>query len=339
MTITETAAPITTAGVRDLRELPKGHLHLHMEAGMRPSTLAELCAELGIAPPDVTAYSGFTEFSAMYRTLLAVLHVEDNVRRLIDEIFEDSADHGVAWLELNVSPTFYAQQYGSIPAALDALLAMAAESSERHGVACGFMVTADRTAGLELAVALAEAAAARAGRGVVSMGLAAEERGNPCADFGPAFRIAKDAGLQVTPHAGELVGPESVRGALDVLDADRVLHGIRAVEDPALVAELAERGIPLDICPTSNLVLVDSITDLRAHPIRDLLAAGVRCSINADDPILFGPGLLEEYETCRRVVGLTDEQLAQCAWTSIETTLAPEPVKEAARARIADWLA
>ncbi|NHI16242.1 adenosine deaminase [Microbacterium excoecariae] len=339
MTIAQTAETGSATPTRDLRALPKGHLHLHMEAGIRPATLAELREAHGVPERDMTAYEGFTAFSAMYRTLLDVMPDDDSVSRLVDEIFEDSASDGVSWLELNVSPAFYAQRLGSLEAAIDMLIAESTAASRRHGVAFGLMVTADRTAGLAPAVELARAAAPYAGRGVVSMGLAAEERGFPAADFGPAFRIAKDAGLQITPHAGELVGPESVRGALDVLGADRVLHGVRSLEDPELIAELVRTGIPLDVCPTSNLVLVDSVTDLARHPIRELLDAGVRCSINADDPILFGPGILDEYVTCREVIGLSDEQLADCAWTSIETTLAPAEVKADARARIDAWLA
>jgi adenosine deaminase len=117
-----------------------------------------------------------------------------------------------------------------------------------------------------------------------------------------------------------------------------VQHGVRAIEDSSLVADLAARGIPLDVCPTSN-VLLDVVADLESHPLPQLLAAGVRCSINADDPLIFGPDILDEYELCRTSLGLSDEQLAACAWTSIEVTQAPEAVKSAARAAIDAWLA
>jgi adenosine deaminase len=332
---TELREPAT--GSRSLRALPKGHLHLHMEAGMRPATLLELSTALGIEPPATSGFQGFTAFTTMYRGLLAAMRHPDHLGILIDQIFEDQAADGVVYLELGVSPRFYAEQYGSIDAALGEMLALAGAASARHGVAFGLMPTIDRTAGLEPALRVAEAAAAYAGRGVVSLGLAADERGFPCADYGPAFAIAKEAGLQSAPHAGELVGPESVREAIDVLQADRVLHGVRAIEDLALIAELAERGIPLDVCPTSN-VMLDVVEHITAHPLPALLEAGVRCSINADDPILFGPDILDEYELCRDSLGLTDEQLAACAWTSIETTLAPATVKAEARLRIDTWL-
>jgi adenosine deaminase len=337
MTITEPAsAPERTA--RDLRALPKGHLHLHMEAAMRPATLVQLADGLGIPAPDTSTFSGFTQFSEVYRTLLAVLRDPAAQELLIDQIFEDQAAQGVAYLELGVNSTFYSQIYGSDRAALETIIGFARAASVRHGLAFGLMASIDRTAPLERSVTIATAAASLAGEGIVSLGLASDERGFPCGLFEEAFAIAKRAGLRATPHAGELVGPESVWEAIDVLHADRVQHGVRAIEDPALVAELRERGIALDVCPTSN-VLLDVVGDIASHPLPRLLEAGVRCSINADDPIIFGPDILAEYELCRTTLGLTDEQLAACAWTSIEATAASAETKADARARIDAWLA
>ncbi|WOQ69254.1 adenosine deaminase [Microbacterium limosum] len=336
MTLSDTLPSSSTT--RDLRALPKGHLHLHMEAAMRPATLVALSERLGIEPAPTNGFQGFTAFSATYRGLLAAMDHDDHLGILMDQIFEDQAEEGVAYLELGVSPRFYAERYGSLDAALAEMLDLARAASAAHGVAFGFMPTIDRTAGLDNAIEVARSAARFAGEGVVSLGLAADERGFPCADFGEPFAIARAAGLQSTPHAGELVGPQSVREALDVLRADRILHGVRSVEDPELVAELAERGIPLDVCPTSN-VLLEVVAEIGEHPLTRLLDAGVRCSINADDPILFGPDILSEYELCRTSLGLSDEQLAACAWTSIETTLAPADVKATAKARIDEWLA
>ncbi len=322
---------------RDLAALPKGHLHIHLEAAMRPETLTRLAAAQNITLPQTTGFVGFTAFADMYQGLLAVLAAPENLALLIDEAVADAAADGVVYIEFGVSPQFYADAFGSAEAALDAHLAAARAAGERHGVEVGLMVTVDRTLGADAARDLAELAATGAGRGVVSLGLANEERGYPAGRFVEAFAVAKAAGLQSAPHAGELVGPESVREAVEVLGADRILHGVRAVEDPELVALLAERGICLDVCPTSN-VLLDVVPELSAHPLPQLLDAGVRCSINADDPILFGPGILDEYLAAREHIGLTDDQLAACAWSSIETTLASPATKERARAGIDAWL-
>jgi len=337
MTITASTAEPATA-LRDLRALPKGHLHLHMEAAMRPETLVSLAAALGIAAPDTSTFSGFTQFSQVYRTILQVLREPESLALLIDQIFEDQVAQGVTYLELGVNSTFYSPIYGSDRAALETMLGFARTSSERHGLAFGLIATIDRTASPERALQVAEAAAHFGGVGIVALGLANDERGFPCADFADAFALAKAAGLRATPHAGELVGPESVWEAIDILHADRVQHGVRAIEDPALVSALAARGVALDVCPTSN-VLLDVVEDIDSHPLPRLLEAGVRCSINADDPIIFGPDILAEYELCRQTLGLTDAQLAACAWTSIEATSASAEVKADARARIDAWLA
>lgn len=334
---TTAPAPTTEATVRDLRELPKGHLHLHMEAAMRPETLIQLADGLGIPAPDMSTYSGFTQFSKVYRTLLAVLREPAALELLVNQIFDDQAAQGVFYLELGVNSTFYCQVYGSDEAALKVVVALARSAAARHGMGFGIMASIDRTAPVERSIEIATAAASLAGQGVVSLGLASDERGFPCASFTEAFAIAKSAGLRATPHAGELVGPESVWEAIDVLHADRVQHGVRAIEDPALILALSERGIVLDVCPTSN-VLLDVVPDISSHPLPALLAANVRCSINADDPIIFGPDILAEYELCRNTLGLTDAQLAECAWNSIEATAAPAELKTEARKRIDDWL-
>lgn len=188
------------------------------------------------------------------------------------------------------------------------------------------------------AVETARLAARRAGDGVVSFGLAGDEARYASEPFAEAFDIARRAGLISAPHAGELAGPDSVRAALDVLGARRIAHGVRAVEDPALVARLAEEGIVLDVCPTSNVAL-GVVESLSAHPLPVLLRAGVRCTLNADDPLLFGPGLLEEYATARTAFALTDPQIAAIARTSVESSGAQRAMVEDAVARIDDWLA
>ncbi|MFT4305833.1 MAG: adenosine deaminase [Microbacterium sp.] len=322
---------------RELAALPKGHLHIHLEAAMRPATLRRLAAERDVALPATTGFAGFTAFAAMYQGLLAVLGAPEDLALLVDEAVEDAAADGAVYIEFGVSPQLYVDAFGSAAAALDAHLAAARAAGQTHGVEVGLMVTVDRTLGAEAARELARLAASRAGRGVVSLGLANEERGHPAGEFAEAFAIAKAAGLQSAPHAGELVGAESVREAIEALDADRILHGVRAIEDPELVRLIAERGICLDVCPTSN-VLLDVVPDLSLHPLPRLLAAGVRCSINADDPILFGPGILDEYVAARDRIGLSDAQLADCARSSIESTLASEATKQRARAGIDAWL-
>jgi adenosine deaminase len=196
---------------------------------------------------------------------------------------------------------------------------------------------ANRDRGPDEARRLARLAASRAGCGIVGFGLDGNEAAHPGALFIDAFRIACNAGLPATPHAGELAGPDSVADAVDLLGAKRVLHGIRAIEDAELTRRLAAKGVCLDVCPTSN-VLLSIVPRIETHPLPALLAAGVRCSINTDDPLLFDTDLVREYERCRTELGLTDHQLAAIARTSLEAATAPNESVKRASEGIQAWL-
>ena len=324
---------------RDLALLPKGHLHLHFEASMRPATLRDIAAEADEPVPSWADFADFTDFEAAYGDVLRLIRRPDQLERIMTEMADDAEADGVVYVEVTLAPVLHAHLFGDdAQAALDFLLAAAKREEDRTGVVIRAMIASARTMAVELAVADARLAAAYAGRGVVAYGLHADERGFPAAPFLEAFEIAREAGLLITPHAGELVGPESVREAVEVLHADRILHGVRVIEDPELTAEVARLGTCLDVCPSSNVVL-HVVPDLEHHPLPALLAAGVTCSINADDPVQFGPNVLEEYELARERLGLTDEQLAGCARASIASSGAPEDVKTRALAGIDAWLA
>jgi adenosine deaminase len=322
---------------RDLALLPKGHLHLHFEASMRPATLRDIAAEADEPVPSWADFADFSDFEAAYGDVLRLIRRPEQLARIMTEMADDAKADGVVYVEVTLAPVLHEHLFGSAEAALEFLLAAAATEEARTGVVIRAMIASARTMPAEQAVADARLAAAYAGRGVVSFGLHADERGFPAAPFIDAFTIARDAGLLVTPHAGELVGPESVREAVEVLHADRILHGVRVIEDPELTAEVARLGVCLDVCPSSNVVL-HVVPDLEHHPLPALLAAGVTCSINADDPVQFGPNVLEEYELSRTRLGLTDEQLAGCARASLTASGAPDDVKQRALAAIDAWL-
>ncbi len=324
--------------VRDLAALPKAHLHVHLEGGMRPATLRDLAQRNGMPVPEVRGFGNFGVFAAMYVAACDVLTTPQDVARLIDETVDDAAAAGAVHVEPGMFLPHHRARLGPDEHVLEIVLDALASASARTGVSTGLMVSADRTRSPEDAAAQARLAARYAGRGVVAFGLANDEQGHPPEPFAEAFDIARSAGLLSTPHAGELDGPASVRGALDVLGADRILHGVRAVEDPALVQRLAASEVCLDVCPTSNLML-SVVDDLSAHPLVALLDAGVQCSIGADDPLLFGPGLLEEYELCRTTLGLSDAQLAAVARTSLTASGASPQVVEDGVAAVDAWLA
>lgn len=324
--------------MRDLAQLPKAHLHVHLEGAMRPATLAELAERYGVDVPPIRGFGSFPEFSGMYVAACAVLREEADLRRVVDEVVEDAALAGAHWVE----PSFYAPhhraRFGRDEDIVELVLDALADSAARHGIAAGLMLAADRTTDPGEAIDQARLAARFADRGIVAFGLANDEAPWPPEPFAAAFAIAKDAGLLSTPHAGELAGPASVRGALDALGADRIQHGVRALEDPDLVARLADEGICCDVCPTSNVLLSVTPT-VEASALGPLLDAGVRCSVNADDPLLFGPGLLEEYQLCRDELGFDDERMAEIARHSLECSGAPDDVARAALDAVEEWLA
>lgn len=305
---------------------------------MRPGTLHEMAGEAGIVVPPTRGFGGFAAFSGMYVAACAVLTSPDALARLTCEVVEDAANDGAVWVEPAVYLPHHNARIGPPAETLKIILGAAAEAASAHDIGVGVIVAADRTLDPADSIEQATLAAKYAGRGVTGFGLANDETGHSPEPFAEAFAIAIEAGLTSVPHAGELEGPDSVRGALDALGADRLQHGVRAIEDPELVRRLADSPVCLDVCPSSNVAL-SVVPNIEAHPLPALLAAGVRCSLNSDDPLLFGPNLLEEYELVRKVFGFDDATCAHIATCSVDASAAPDDVKRRARADIEAWLA
>lgn len=314
-----------------LQSLPKAHLHLHLEAAMRPSTLAELGAEHGIDVPPMTGRTTFTQFIALYEAATDVLRREADLRRLVRELAEDAKADGALWVETFVYPPLWLGRFGDDVEALDRFLAIMGDVASDVGIGLGAIVTADRTADPAIAEHWARLAVDRADAGVVGFGLANDETHFPPEPFEKAFAIAIAGGLRSIPHAGELAGPASVRGALDVLHADRLGHGVRAIEDPDLVRRLADEQVTCDVSVASNLTL-GLYPSIEAHAIGVLVGAGVPVTINTDDPLMFGLSLLDEYEAIQTAFGWSDDVMATIARTSVSASGAPAAVKASALA-------
>ncbi|MEQ7009087.1 adenosine deaminase [Actinopolymorpha sp. B17G11] len=324
--------------MRDLSALPKAHLHLHLDGALRLSTYRELAAAAGLPAPLPTSYGSFADFGETIMAAARSMRTRDEVGRVVREIVEDAAAAGARWVEVSMWPGLFGGRIGTHDEAIAVVVEAGRAAAAAAGTGFGLVVAANRDRGPAEAVEVARLAATRAGGGVVGFGLDGDETAAPPADFVDAFGIARAAGLLAVPHAGELSGPSSIRDALDLLGADRLMHGVRAVEDPALVSRLAEGPTSLDVCPTSN-VMLSVVPSLSDHPLPRLLDAGVACSVNADDPLLFDTDLLREYERCRDELKLTDDQLAAVARTSVLASAAPAQVKEQASAGIDAWLA
>ena len=303
---------------------------------MRPATLADLAATHGMTVPPIRGFANFGAFVGMYRAACEVLRSETELRRLVREVVEDAAADGVTWVEPAFYPPNHRGRLGPDEFTTEIVLDELALSGAELGVGTGLVIAADRTVPPPEAMDLAHMAARYAGRGVVGFGLANDEAGHPPEPFAAAFAVARDAGLLAVPHGGELDGAASVLGCLDACGAHRVMHGVRAVEDPKLVARLAEDGVCLDVCPSSNVAL-GVVPTMGDHPLPQLLDAGVRCSLNADDPLLFGPGILAEYQLCRDTMALDDHALAGIARSSIEASGAPDDFKTSALTQVEAW--
>ncbi|MDN4171666.1 adenosine deaminase [Nocardioides sp. SOB77] len=337
-----------SAGPRDLRTLPKAHLHLHFTGSMRHGTLLELAERDGIRlpdqlvadwPPQLSAADekGWFRFQRLYDVARSVLRTEDDVRRLVREAAEDDVADGGRWLEIQVDPSGYAARFGGITAFTDLVLDAVADASRSTGLGIALVVAANRTRHPLDARTLARLAAQYAGRGVVGFGLSNDERRGSTADFARAFEIAERAGLLLAPHGGELRGSEHVRLCLDALHADRLGHGVRSAEDPALLERIVSAGVALEVCPVSNVAL-GVYSDLTSVPLPTLLAAGATVALGADDPLLFGSRLAGQYATMRAAHDLPDATLAELARMSFRASRAPSDVLDAGLAAIDDWL-
>jgi adenosine deaminase len=329
--------------------LPKAHLHLHFTGAMRHSTLLELADRHHVRLPDAlrsetppelraTDERGWFRFQRLYDTARSVLQEPDDIFRLVREVAEDELADGSQWLEIQVDPSGYAGRFDGLTATFELILDAVRAASAGSGLAIGVIVGANRTRHPLDARTLARLAVRYSDRGVIGFGLANDERRGRAHDFADAFRIARNAGLPGVPHGGELLGADSVRDCVDVLAARRVGHGVRSVEDPTLVTRLADQGIALEVCPASNVAL-GVFDGAREVPIRKLVDAGVRVALGADDPLLFGSRLTDQYSIARTAQGFTDPELADLARSSVEASFAPDSVRRELMNGIDSWVA
>jgi aminodeoxyfutalosine deaminase len=272
--------------------MAKIELHVHLEGTVRAATLAEIARRNGYTVPATGAFRDLRHFADLWNLTTACLRTPDDFRRIVVDYAAEAARHGAVYVEAIVTPEQSLVDDVGMDRVLGGYCDGAAEAEETHGVIV--RLTPEQCRGCDPAFgeALAKAAVAHRDRGVVGFGLSGVESHYPDGPHLRAMSIAADGGLGLVPHAGEAAGPASVRSAL-WMGAARVRHGIRAVEDPDLLVELAERGTVLDVCPTSNVRL--GYATFEDHPLRTLVAAGVACSVSTDDPALFDTDLSTEY--------------------------------------------
>ncbi|HJQ74782.1 MAG TPA: adenosine deaminase [Gaiellaceae bacterium] len=278
---------------------PKIELHVHLEGTVRPDTLREIAARNDYALPDdlesLYEFRDFAHFIDVWILTTNALRTAEDFRQVVTEYAGEAASHGAVYLEGIFSPAERVARGVDWDAIFSGYCDGAQEAKDVHGVEVRLTPDIFRGATPEQAEQVVRHSAKYRDRGVVAVGLGGMEAEFPPEAYAESFALARSLGLASVPHAGEAAGAPSVRGALETLDADRIRHGVRSVEDPGLVAEIAGRGTVLDVCPLSNL-RTGVVSSLEEHPLPQLVAAGVRCSISTDDPAMFDTDLTRDYE-------------------------------------------
>jgi adenosine deaminase len=322
----------------DLAALAKVQLHCHLEGTVRPETFRALAqrrdVDLGERrdPARTYAFTTFREFLLLFAQVCKTLREPDDYARIASDYVLDAAAQGVVYAEVFVSPsvwTFFHREL-DVRATVEAIRGALDETGRPLGIEVALIADLTRNFGVEQAEASARQAVGLRDLGVIGVGLGGDEANYPAEWYERAYAIAREGGLHGVVHAGEAAGPQSVRAAVEVLGAERIGHGVRAIEDPAVVALLAERRIPLEICPTSNQ-LTGAAPAEAIHPIAALDAAGCLITLDADDPALFGTTLLAEYQLVERWLG--EDAVIRIAGNAIEASFASEATKAALRTR------
>jgi aminodeoxyfutalosine deaminase len=288
------------AGGRGFVTYPKIELHVHLEGTVRPETLLEIARRNGYALPvdsveglqALYEYRDFEHFLEVFLLTAHALERAEDFQQIVVEYAAEAVRHGAVYLEAIFSLGLWRGLDSDV--VFSGVCDGADEARERYGIEIRLTPDIARVYTLDEALHTVRYAAKYRDRGVVGVGLGGPEAGHPPEPYAPAFQLGLSEGLGSVPHAGEHAGPSSIRGALDALGASRIRHGIRAIEDPDLLQELADRRVVLDVCPISN-VCTHAVPSLDEHPLADLVAAGAVCSISTDDPAMFGTDLSNDY--------------------------------------------
>lgn len=326
------------ASAEHLRRLPKVELHCHVEGSARPTTIAALAAQHGIALPttDVASLFEFTslnQFLEVYDLVCRVLVDADAIRRITYEALEDGANAGVRYREMFFSPGFLIRLGVPVQTIWEGITAGLADAHADLDIRCRMILDFDKPTGVAHALEMATFAAAQDRDLLVGMGADSVERDVDHRAFLPAFDLARDAGLRLTIHAGEDGPVDNIRVAVRDLGCERVDHGFRLLDDLDLAREVADRNIALTACPTSNLVIARVIDALADHPFQRQRDLGITVTLNSDDPGMMRFDLADEYVAMQDAFGYDLAAMEDISLTALDASFAPDDEKRALRTR------
>jgi adenosine deaminase len=311
--------------------MPKVELHVHLEGSMRPAVLLELARRNGVDLPAQDEaglkkwfrFRDFDHFVQIYLTCSRALRTPEDFQLLASDFLVEQACQNILYSEVHFTIATHLHNGANGQEVLQALEETVREAEKSNGVTLRLIPDIVRNVGPQVADRTLEWALAGRGRGVVALGLTGSETRFPNEPFRGHFDTAAKEGLHRVAHAGETAGPESIRSVLDVCGAERIGHGIRAVDDPALMAELNEKGVPLEVCPSSNVCL-GVVPDLASHPFDRLYRSGCRMSVNSDDPAFFNTNLTREYLRLHQTFGYSAAELAGLSLSALRQSFLPD---------------
>jgi adenine deaminase len=330
--------------------LPKVELHCHVEGSVRPTTVLELARKAGRPlpvddPTELYRYDSLDSFLSIFWLVQELLTDRDDWARVAEESLRDAAGHGLRYREMFFTPARHLAAGMDLAAIVAGLTEGIELAQAATGVRCFLIGDIDRAygaaAGLEFVEALGELRRSGLAERVIGIGADSTELGVDMRSFAPAFAAARRHGFRTTFHAGEAVGagPENIAIALDALEIERIDHGIAIVEDPELVRRVAGDQVPLTVCPWSNVVIANRYDRLEAHPFRAMRDAGLRMTVNTDDPAMMEWDLGREYEALGAAQGFDLADLARIAVDGIDSTWLDDNDKAALRREFEDEIA
>lgn len=334
--------PVVTKDL--LRRLPKAELHVHLDGSVRPSTLLELGREYGVRMPaddpealahymHVRDAASLEEYLERFAVTLSVMQRAEALERIAYELAEDAAREGVRYIEIRYSPVLNVREGLELGEVVEAPLRGLERAERDHGIIGRVIVTAIRSMDPQTSLELAKLAVSYQKRGVVGFDLAGGERGNPAGEHVAAFEHSREHGLMCTCHAGEGDGADSVREAIHMCGAQRIGHATRLIEDPKLLQDVNERGIPLEICLSSN-VQTRAAATFEEHPLRTYFDAGLIVVLNTDNRLMSGTTLVDEYALAAQRLDFGFEELSRVALNGFHSSFLPEKERDALVARM-----